>query len=392
MLLRDGPADLAGGGEIDILVRPHDRVAAHRALTSAGFATVPSWGRGSHRFWRAYDPHTDGWHQLDVVSELAFGPHQELVVGQAADVLARRREGEIPLPHDDDGFWLLVAHCLLDKGEVAERHRATLTALLPKADTNGSFAPALATAIGGDLSLDDVRHLVGAGRWEELARRGRRARRRATWRSPRAAARRVGHGVVRRSGKVQTAIRRRGLVVALVGPDGAGKSSAASAVADDLPLPVRRRYLGLYGAAAPTAPGWVPGGDLVVKLAWVAATAVVTRWHVLRGRLVLFDRHPVDLEIAPPAAGRAGVRRRILAAAGPDPHLLVVLDAPGHVLHDRSGQHDPEHLEHARQRYLDRARRTPDAAVIDATAPPEQVRREVVAVIWDACARRWSRD
>ena len=73
-LLR-GAEDLARpAGDIDLLVAPQDVDSLARAIAPLGFARLPAWGFASHRFYLGYDPGTDVWLKLDVVTELAFGP------------------------------------------------------------------------------------------------------------------------------------------------------------------------------------------------------------------------------------------------------------------------------------------------------------------------------
>jgi O-antigen/teichoic acid export membrane protein len=79
----------------------------------------------------------------------------------------------------------------------------------------------------------------------------------------------------------------------------------------------------------------------------------------------------------------------MLGHALPPPDLLVVLDAPGDVLHGRKPEHLPERLERDRQGYLSLAHRVPGAIVVDASKPFEEVRRDVTDNVWRAYQRRF---
>jgi thymidylate kinase len=113
----------------------------------------------------------------------------------------------------------------------------------------------------------------------------------------------------------------------------------------------------------------------------------------LRGRLVLFDRYACDalLPARWPLGPRGRLRRWLLGHACPAPQLIVVLDAPGEVLHARTGEHDPALLEAERRAYLRLARDRARAIVVDATREPDRVRRDVTAAIWAAYQSRWAR-
>jgi thymidylate kinase len=68
----------------------------------------------------------------------------------------------------------------------------------------------------------------------------------------------------------------------------------------------------------------------------------------------------------------------------------VVLDAPGELLHARTGEHDPAVLEAERRAYLRFARDRAGAIVVDATREPDRVRGDITAAIWAAYQSRWA--
>ncbi|MDP8899832.1 MAG: hypothetical protein M3N33_01530 [Actinomycetota bacterium] len=182
---------------------------------------------------------------------------------------------------------------------------------------------------------------------------------------------------------------RRGLGVALLAPDGAGKSSVTARLAQSLPLDVRVVYLGLF-PRADARRRRLPGVGTTQRLlrlwrAWLRARA-----HQRRGRLVLFDRYPFDALL--PGSGGWAERgwRWVLGHALPAPDLTIVLNAPGTVLHARSGEHDAATLELQRQAYLALARRLPETVVIDAAGDFEATTRAVTSAIWDSYRARYA--
>lgn len=173
-----------------------------------------------------------------------------------------------------------------------------------------------------------------------------------------------------------------GLGVALLAPDGAGKSSMTVQLAQSLPLDVRVVYLGLFPRSVQQRRG-LPGVGTARRLIQVWRTWLEALTHQRRGGLVLFDRYPYDA-LLPGAEGPAErVWRWVLGHALPPPDLTIVLDAPGTVLHARSGEHDAATLERQRQGYLALARRLPRTVVVDASGDRETARRAVTGAIWD---------
>ena len=95
--------------------------------------------------------------------------------------------------------------------------------------------------------------------------------------------------------------RRRGPSLALLGPNGVGKSTAAAELQQSVPFDLRIVYMGLW--KTPTRPRARPW-----KLVEIAIRPVRIWWrylraqyHQARGRVVVFDRYVYDA-LLPPAA------------------------------------------------------------------------------------------
>jgi thymidylate kinase len=217
--------------------------------------------------------------------------------------------------------------------------------------------------------------------------------------------------------------------VALVGPDGAGKSAVVRAVAARLPVKARVVYLGVNLEASttmlPTTRAVLAlkrrrGGraDMTARFsdreqagrrgvagalrtwlrlgAWVAEEwyrAAVVGLLVRRGFLVLCDRHFFCDYYAADVAPRPG-RSRASRAHGwmlrtlyPRPDLVVVLDAPAEVLLRRKGEDTLESLERRRQEYLALRDVLPDVVVVDATTPLDAVVSTVTDAVTDRLGR-----
>jgi thymidylate kinase len=176
----------------------------------------------------------------------------------------------------------------------------------------------------------------------------------------------------------------RGVTVALLGPDGVGKSTLLTGLATAYPLAIRQIYMGMWQGAG--QPGYTRLDAVRAILVrpfrvwWRVACGAV---HVARGRVVVFDRYTYDALL--PVTGSWPLLKRpyfwVLAHLAPRPDLVLVLDLPGEVAFARKGESTPERLEAVRQGFLALVPRL-GAEVVDAAAPPEQVRADVVARIW----------
>lgn len=222
--------------------------------------------------------------------------------------------------------------------------------------------------------------------------------------------------------------------VALIGPDGSGKTTISRRLETELGLPVASIYMGvnmyssgvmaphmrlirffrqrMYGddpnltsdikeaRSRPKVAASRPIASIRsgIRLAsWLAEESYrlsVARRHTRRGRIVVFDRHffadfyaeDVGASSSPPMARR--IRMFVLTHVYPRPDLTVYLDAPAEVVYARKPEGTIERLRQRREAYLALLPDIPEHVVVDASLPADEVVDQVAAAIRSFHQRR----
>ncbi|GAA1275764.1 hypothetical protein [Arthrobacter pascens] len=383
-LLVRGEHDLARpSGDVDILVAREQLPGLDHLMAGIGFRRVLASGHGSHRFYFAYAGPDDLWLKLDFVSDISFGPYQQWRTALASGCLSRRvRNGPFWLPDPADQAWLQLLHLVLDKGEVRPERVGIASRAASAASTGDVIAEFLDRRVGPGAA-GQLLNLVRAGRFDQVPAMA--ARMRSAWTM--SAQRRPSLlAVANRAQRLLTPrLRGRAPVVGVMAPDGAGKTTLLRSLGPAVPLPSSYVYMGMWGAGPWDA--WlsrIPGGRLGKKVFRLVRGGLAARYHSLRGRVVLMDRVAYDAVL--PGSTDNSVLGRITNAMAfylvPDPDVLLVLDAPGEVMFARKGEHSAEILEGRRQAYLQLADSLPQARVLDAVQPQDEVQRQATDIVW----------
>ncbi|MCC6800731.1 MAG: hypothetical protein IT325_11475 [Anaerolineae bacterium] len=393
-VLRDAERiDQLASGEVDLLVAPDQWDRFRAALARAGFVPLLARGYAPHHFYVAYDARTDTWLKIDAVSELIYGrPIKTLPTGLAADVLAARvRVGEAWGLAPQHEVITLLLHAALDKGRFDPARAERLQQLAAQIEDPALIDDLLATYWTPGARWEEVRAQIEAGEWSALLAQAPAVAARLRQRDPlgvrtRAASNRL----LRRLDRSLRVVRPAIPSVAVLGPDGAGKSTVADGIQDASLFPVRRVYMGLYQKRQKRAARALPGLGFARLLLTQWGRYLTARSHQAAGRLVIFDRYAYDalLPSPRPQSLPRRIRRWLLAHTCPPPDLVVLLDAPAEILFARKGEHGVEALESQRQSYLALRQRIPQMVVVDATEGIEATRRRVSSLIWQAYVQR----
>lgn len=219
--------------------------------------------------------------------------------------------------------------------------------------------------------------------------------------------------------------------VALIGPDGAGKSTIGRRLQAGLGLPIKYVYMGINLEASnvmlPTtrlalaykrsgggtlAMGGPPDPDKVkappkglfkrlaseVKSGARMVFLIAEEWYrqlvieiyQLRGNVVLVDRHFVFDYYYHDIVQQRGYRPLSSRVHGymlehlyPRPDLVICLDAPAEVLYNRKGEGSVAAIEKRRQEYLQLRDLVEHFEVIDVTQPEDVVASQVTQLVQD---------
>jgi thymidylate kinase len=211
-----------------------------------------------------------------------------------------------------------------------------------------------------------------------------------------------------------------GRTVALIGPDGAGKSTVARKVVDRLPMNAGYLYMGVNLEASPVmlpttrlalaikrrrggrpdmtvgavqrerrGPGPIVAARRLLRMTnWLAEEAyraVLARRIRRRPAVVVFDRHffcDYYAGAVAPGGGPRSLDTRIhgyvLRHWYPRPELTLFLDAPPEVLVARKGEGTVEGVTRRRLEYLELEAVLPAFQVVDVNRPVDEVVDDIV--------------
>jgi thymidylate kinase len=417
----DELAEDASKKEIDILVDSQHLDRFEGQVSELGFVSLPSWGYAPHYYFIGYDKIDDTWLKLDVVTDTVYGkPVRHMHLDLAKQCLVNRiQHNGLYVQDPAKEFITLLLHCILDKGKIQSKHRRRLNSLrntLARKTRNYRW---VIDYLRHYLPITIKRHAVvqalEQGDWSWFMNHDSAIARKLFWQKPfRNTLHLALSCILRRIRPLLFFLKRRGISVALLAPDGAGKSTLAQELSRTDYLPTRLIYMGSNRDASnidlPTTrwlkervkssngSGWnlqrsiFKGLHFSNRMAEQWYRYTVGLYHRMLGRFVIFDRYTYDSYLAPPA--KTVIRRLrqwILKHACPPPNLVFLLDAPGDILYLRKHEHSPERLEKQRQTFLSLKDKISNMVIVDATCSLEEVRGELISKMLNYYGHRYQK-
>jgi thymidylate kinase len=312
----------------------------------------------------------------------------------------RRRYGPLFVPRAEEELLALLLHCLLDKGVVEPAYQARLAELACAIADDQALGAHVTRCFPPSLAWPQIKQAILRGEWDALLKARRAVMAQLAGRDPVGTRwRRVIRPALRFLDRRTRALRSRGFSVALLAPDGAGKTTLARALGQTFYLPTRYIYMGTnLESSTITLPTtrWLrklerrrrhPFVRMLGALNTLLEQGVryrVAAYHRRRGRLVVFDRYTASALTTGQRSGALHKRlqRWVMGKLCPPPDVVIYLDAPAEVLYERKQEHSPAVLEQQRQRYLQLLQDVARKAIVDVRSGPDEVRRQVAGLIW----------
>lgn len=404
-------------GDIDLLVSREDAERLRSILREMGFLIIPDLF--PHTFALFFDETNGELIKFDIMDSLAFG--QKMIMPFPGDyekrVLDKRvLHGEFYIPSAEDEIILLLLHCVKDKGFFEPAYKEKLRKLAG-CELDTEYVDGFFVNVFGQKLSENILPWIRRGKFERLAGLQTRVSmflfKSLTMKSLLMSLTIVNQRVARKL------LGRRGLRIALMGPDGSGKTTLARTIRDrrifntvcvymgrdQFIIPTRRifKYMldrikkkkGTNGTATAESRS---EGLIQAKGIWRDGVDVVRFFHDLidfylryflynylhcrKGFLVINDRYIYDMLLGGEKVQRLWFFRWIIISLFPAPDFVFLLDAPAEKMHARKGEHSTAFLNAMKKKYAALSKIIEKCFVIRTSENAEESAHEIIAHIW----------
>jgi thymidylate kinase len=418
LILRDDPRSLNILVELDLLVRHHHLKRAAQTLVLAGWEVQDSGL--FHPYKRALVRLVNGeLLKIDLHGAVIDGGYIYLGSGAMFEN-ARELDSGFFIPSMNAWLAHVALHIILAKRAIPAKYRERLKAVrgsMAAIDGAAGLVPSRTLKQAIELFLSAPQNEMDSGNVASLSDLRRRVRRRLTL-GPANALRGLWLQMLWPLGQAMGW--RPGVLIAFIGPDGAGKSTTIECISQalaKLQMPVRHTYLGPWDRPVLSTtklltryaighsddvldlnPNLPPMTKIsknikaIVKRALYYTNLCLELWarhvrnvmpHLAMRRIVLGDRYVFDLAIGhynKPVRTWLGVRRLVMGLVA-RPHITVLLDNDAEVIWSRKKEYPLAAIEAALARYRSLAPKI-GAEIVRTDLPAEVVAAKFIERHW----------
>jgi len=408
--------------DIDLLCEPKHIPQLRTILIELGFVEIKSPGHKPHIFFILFDFESGKWIKFDIVHQINFGfPYKTYKTQLSKEFLATKLiEKDIYVLSKESEFLLLTMHALLDKNCVESKYNERLLHLYTSSDFKHSMISTYLSQLSISLNPKLLQQPNSETR-EVLCRQLS-----ITSNTP--------HKIGRFFYTYFRGLLNPKLTIALIGPDGVGKSTVISELSNSFPLGIKSVYMGwsdhentlklptskwLYRRYNKTktspiteasADNASPQKEQVMastqKIHWKQFPGIVNeiaeqytryfyaKYYKFRGAFVLYDRYVYDQFIFNSTAKEEEIKPqdKILAKFFkhffPEPNLTILLAGDAELIHQRKNELPAEEIAKRIALYEKIGSTMKNFHVIDVNVELKLEIKHITQIIWQEFKNR----